>query len=148
MGHTNHYLAIEGEAKDWEEAIRLCGQAIADAGYADETFMNACIEREKEYPTGLPSEVPVAIPHSKVEGIKDNCLCFLRLKNPVTFYRMDSDEESIETTAVFNLAIKDGDQHLEFLQTLMQAVMNKEVVENCMTKELNEIPQYLQEQLG
>ena len=27
---------------------------------------------------------------------------------------MDSDEESIETTAVFNLAIKDGDQHLEF----------------------------------
>ena len=126
MGHTNHYLAIEGEAKDWEEAIRLCGQAIADAGYADETFMNACIEREKEYPTGLPSEVPVAIPHSKV----------------------DSDEESIETTAVFNLAIKDGDQHLEFLQTLMQAVMNKEVVENCMTKELNEIPQYLQEQLG
>ena len=43
MGHTNHYLAIEGEAKDWEEAIRLCGQAIADAGYADETFMNACI---------------------------------------------------------------------------------------------------------
>ena len=136
MGHTNHYLAIEGEAKDWEEAIRLCGQAIADAGYADETFMNACIE------------VPVAIPHSKVEGIKDNCVCFLRLKNPVTFYRMDSDEESIETTAVFNLAIKDGDQHLEFLQTLMQAVMNKEVVENCMTKELNEIPQYLQEQLG
>ena len=105
MGHTNHYLAIEGEAKDWEEAIRLCGQAIADAGYADETFMNACIEREKEYPTGLPSEVPVAIPHSKVEGIKDNCVCFLRLKNPVTFYRMDSDEESIETTAVFNLSL-------------------------------------------
>ena len=66
MGHTNHYLAIEGEAKDWEEAIRLCGQAIADAGYADETFMNACIEREKEYPTGLPIEVRVAIRHSKL----------------------------------------------------------------------------------
>lgn len=114
MGQTNHYLAIEGEAKDWEEAISLCGQAIAKAGYADKTFMKACIEREKEYPTGLPSEVPVAIPHSKVDGIKDNCVCFLRLKNPVRFYRMDSDEESIETTAVFNLAIKDGDQHLEF----------------------------------
>ena len=71
-----------------------------------------------------------------------------KIEKSVTFYRMDSDEESIETTAVFNLAIKDGDQHLEFLQTLMQAVMNKEVVENCMTKELNEIPQYLQEQLG
>ena len=141
MGQTNHYLAIEGEAKDWEEAISLCGQA-------DKTFMKACIEREKEYPTGLPSEVPVAIPHSKVDGIKDNCVCFLRLKNPVRFYRMDSDEESIETTAVFNLAIKDGDQHLEFLQALMQAVMNKEVVENCMTKKLDEIPEYLREQLG
>ena len=82
------------------------------------------------------------------DGIKDNCVCFLRLKNPVRFYRMDSDEESIETTAVFNLAIKDGDQHLEFLQALMQAVMNKEVVENCMTKKLDEIPEYLREQLG
>ena len=61
---------------------------------------------------------------------------------------MDSDEESIETTAVFNLAIKDGDQHLEFLQALMQAVMNKEVVGNCMTKKLDEIPEYLREQLG
>ena len=39
MGQTNHYLAIEGEAKDWEEAISLCGQAIAKAGYADKTFM-------------------------------------------------------------------------------------------------------------
>lgn len=47
MGQTNHYLAIEGEAKDWEEAISLCGQAIAKAGYADKTFMKACIEREK-----------------------------------------------------------------------------------------------------
>lgn len=49
---------------------------------------------------------------------------------------MDSDEESIETTAVFNLAIKDGDQHLEFLQTLMQAVMNKEVVEKLHDKRI------------
>ena len=30
----------------------------------------------------------------------------------------------------------------------MQAVMNKEVVENCMTKKLDEIPEYLREQLG
>lgn len=37
-----------------------------------------------------------------------------KIEKSVTFYRMDSDEESIETTAVFNLAIKDGDQHLEF----------------------------------
>ena len=61
---------------------------------------------------------------------------------------MISFSRRISFSFSFNLAIKDGDQHLEFLQTLMQAVMNKEVVENCMTKELNEIPQYLQEQLG
>lgn len=72
-------------------------------------------------------------------------------KNQYLAFKMAELETEIEMAqymAVFNLAIKDGDQHLEFLQTLMQAVMNKEVVENCMTKELNEIPQYLQEQLG
>ena len=58
MGHTV-IIWQSRRSKDWEEAIRLCGQAIADAGYADK-HLNACIEREKNIQTGLPSEVPVA----------------------------------------------------------------------------------------
>ena len=71
MGHTNHYLAIEGEAKDWEEAIRLCGQAIADAGYADETFMNACIEREKEYVALAERRLELAGENTEIQGFEN-----------------------------------------------------------------------------
>ncbi|MDO4169542.1 MAG: PTS sugar transporter subunit IIA [Lachnospiraceae bacterium] len=148
MGQKNHYLAIEGEASNWEEAIRLCGEAIENAGYADGSFMDACIDREKEYPTGLPTEIPVAIPHSKVESIKENCVCLLRLKEPVEFRRMDDDEKRIQTRIIFNLAIKGGDTHLEFLQTLMSSIMDKEMIEQCMKKEIREIPEYLEKKLN
>lgn len=148
MEQKNHYLAIEGEAKNWEEAIALCAKKMEESGFVDESFGRACIEREKDYPTGLPSEIPVAIPHCKVDGIKENCVCLLRLKEAIEFKRMDDDVESIQTKMVFNLAIKGGDAHLEFLQLLMQSVMDKEMMGICMEKEIDKIPEYLEKKLG
>ena len=62
------YLVIQGTANSSEEAITLCGEALHKAGIVGEDFGKACVEREKDYPTGLPTEIPTAIPHAKVEG--------------------------------------------------------------------------------
>lgn len=128
---NNKFIAIDGEAKDWEEAIRLCGKALVEKGYVDQTFVDGCVEREKEYPTGLPSAIPVAIPHVQSDGIRENSICILRLKNPVIFYRMDSCDEYIKIEMVFNLAIKNTNEHLEYLQKLMGFVMDKEKLQTC-----------------
>lgn len=140
---SNTYLAINGEAGNWEEAITQCGGALKAAGCIGDAFTPACIEREKEFPTGLPSDVPVAIPHSKTEDIFKNAVCLLRLKKPVKFYRMDSDDEYVNTRLVINIAINDNDNHVDFLQHLMSVVTDSEKMENCMAMPIEAIPDYL-----
>ena len=54
------YLVIQGTANSSEEAITLCGEALHKAGIVGEDFGKACVEREKDYPTGLPTEIPTA----------------------------------------------------------------------------------------
>ena len=56
-------IALEGRAEDREEAIRLCGQALCRAGIAEDAFAEGCVRREREYPTGICTDIPVAIPH-------------------------------------------------------------------------------------
>ena len=55
------YLVIQGTANSSEEAITLCGEALHKAGVVGEDFAAACVEREKNFPTGLPTEIPTAI---------------------------------------------------------------------------------------
>lgn len=148
MSSKNVYLAIEGSAKNWEEAIRLCGKHLMDRGSVGQDFIDGCIEREKEYPTGLPSDIPVAIPHSQSNGIKENCVCFLRLDQPVRFNRMDDDEAFVETKLIFNLAIKAAEDHLTFLQKLMEFVTTEGTLKQCSELPLEEIPAFIERELG
>ena len=55
-------------------------------------YRQACIARESSFPTGLPSAVPVALPHAAAEQVKHSCICVLRLKYPVPFMRMQDTQ--------------------------------------------------------
>ena len=143
-----NFIGVEHHAvKDAAEAIRLCGEALVAKGYTDESFIAGCIEREAEYPTGLPSVVPVAIPHCQCDGIKESSICVLRLTEPVKFYRMDDASEHVETKLVFNLAIRGADAQLSFLQKLMAFVMDEEKVRTCETGSVEEMLQFVRENL-
>jgi PTS system galactitol-specific IIA component len=142
------YIAIEGEASTWEEAIRLCGNALVKHQYTDERFIEECIEREKRFPTGLPCVIPVAIPHSQSDGILKTAVCVLRLHEPVNFYRMDDQEQAVETRIIFNMAIKGADDHLVFLQKLMGFVTNQEMVKQCQDLPIQKLSSYLEEKLA
>lgn len=144
---NNHYIAIEGSAKDYQEAISLAAGALYEAGFVGKDFARKCIEREKDYPTGLPTAIPTAIPHCKDAETKGNSICFLHLSRPVTFRRMDDDESSVETDLIFNLAIADAGSHLDVLQKLMQFLNDEEKLNNCRTLKGDALPAYLAKQL-
>ncbi len=147
MGAKTTYLAIEGHADNWEQAIRLCGEQLRKSGNVGPKFTEACLAREIDYPTGLPSEIPVAIPHGSSDDILENTVCFLRTDTPVRFTRMDDDEEYCDTQLIFNIAVKPGEDHLNFLQQLMGLVMDTEALKKCEELPLEEIPAYLEKQL-
>lgn len=142
------YVALEAEAKDWEEALKICGDALIKEGCIGAGFVNACIEREKTFPTGLPTNIPVAIPHAASDEVHAVSVCVLKLKNPVKFNRMDDSSESIDAKMVFNLAIKGHNEHVDYLQKLIAFVMDEEKVQKCLTLSINEIPAYLEKTIS
>ncbi|MDD2980067.1 MAG: PTS sugar transporter subunit IIA [Hespellia sp.] len=144
----NRYLIIHGSAATKEEAIRMCGQALYHDGIVSKNFAQLCIDREQEFPTGLPTEIPTAIPHAKDEGIVESCICFLKLDKPVTFRRMDDDSQEIETDMIFNLAIKDPNEHLAALQNMMSFLNDPEALSKCNTLPEEELVKYLEKKIG
>ena len=142
------YIAIQGDAKNKEEAIGLCGEALFNSGFVGKTFSENCILREREFPTGLPTNIPVAIPHCKDESVIQDSVCFLKLNRPIQFYRMDDEEEIIETDIVFNLAIKESEKHVDVLSNLIKFVTNSENLELCKSLDILEIPKFLENKIG
>lgn len=144
----NRYLVIHGSAADRNEAIRMCGSALYKAGLVSEQFGELCINREREYPTGLPTEIPTAIPHAKDDGIVESSVCFLMLDEPVTFQRMDDDSEYIRTDMIFNLAIKDPNEHLNALQNMMAFLNDSDALQKCRSLSDEELEDYLRKNIG
>jgi PTS system galactitol-specific IIA component len=141
-------LTVSGSAKNWEEAIALCGEKMSEYGYVELPFADECILREKEFPTGIPSEIPIAIPHAKSANIKKDCICLLRLDSPVIFNRMDSTDESVEVELVLNLALRDSGKHLVFLQKLMSIVQDVELLDSLRILPLDKLQITMEEKLS
>ena len=144
----NKYVVIHGKAANAEEAILMCGEALYKEGVAGKGFGKNCVAREKDFPTGLPTEIPVAIPHCQDDSVKANAICVLMLEHPVEFRRMDDEEESVMTDMLFNLAVMDADEHLEALQNLMVFLNNTEIVKECREKSDAELIKCLKEHIG
>mgnify|MGYP000910268343 CR=1 FL=1 len=147
MNSGNKYIAIEGCAASYEEAIQLCGQSLCRAGYVGSSFVQECIAREKEYPTGLCTDIPVAIPHCKSKAIFKNAVCYLRLQEPVAFRRMDDDEATVSTRSIFNIAIKSEGDHLVFLQKMMGVVTDTELLRRLEKIDIEKAPDLLRRSL-
>lgn len=144
----NKYIVIHGNAKNAEEAILMCGEALHKEGIAGAEFGKKCVIREKDFPTGLPTDIPVAIPHCHDDSVNSNAICILKLDNPVEFRRMDDDQETIMTDMLFNLAVMDADEHLQALQNLMIFLSDTETFKACREKSDDELIAYMKEHIG
>lgn len=127
----NNFIVIEKSAKNWEEAISLCAAELHRRGLVDAQFCAACVAREKEFPTGLETEVGVAIPHTTANHVHENAICLLKLQEPVGFCRMDDPDEEAEVHFVFNLAVCDPNQQLNVLRAIMTLVQDGDYLRQC-----------------
>lgn len=120
---------IELEANSKEEALRLLGGRLIEQGYVKEDFIESLLEREKNYPTGLPTEpFGVAIPHTDGDRVHKSTVAFASLKNPVKFLMMGTDDKLVDVKLIFMLALKSPDDQLEMLQKLMELIQDPEMV--------------------
>lgn len=122
------------EAKTWEDVMKNLGQKLIDAGYSKESYIDALIAREKDFPTGLDIDgLGVAIPHTDVSHVNKAGIAIGVLKEPVTFIQMGTDDEEVGVKLIFMLAVTDPNDHIDELQRIIEIIQDKGVLEKLFT---------------
>jgi galactitol PTS system EIIA component len=110
---------IDFETK--EEALQYVGNYLYEKGFVKESFTQALLDREKVYPTGLPTEpIRVAIPHADVEHVNKPAIAVTILNKPLEFHNMADNQSTEEVNIIFVLAIKTPKSQIDLLQKLME----------------------------
>lgn len=132
-------IVMKEDFSDYEEAIRYGGDLLFKHGYVKDTYTESVLERERNYPTGLPTEpVFVAIPHTGSEHVIKSMFCLMVFNKPVLFHQMGSKDEMIPAEIMLMLAIDGGEKHLEFLSGIMGIFSESSVLERIETAKSKE----------
>ncbi len=118
-------------AKNSEEVIRLLSNLALEQKCIEPIFIEKILEREKEYPTGLPTEVPIAIPH-----VHDGCLksffSMAALTESVEFFCMGDPEEKVSTRLVFLFGITDPSRQTMVLKKFSTIFQDSDFLNQCI----------------
>ncbi|MGB4985105.1 MAG: PTS sugar transporter subunit IIA [Erysipelotrichaceae bacterium] len=119
-----------------DEALKILADEFLKAGVVNDKFYEGIKQREIIYPTGLLLEngMGVAIPHTDGDKVVRSQIGFMSLSTPVIFKEMGQDDNPIEVSMIFMLALKEAHEQLETLSNLMNLFQNSEVMErlvNC-----------------
>jgi PTS system galactitol-specific IIA component len=117
------------KAKDFSQVMEEVGTLFIKEGYAKDTYIEALIKRENEFPTGLDIDgIGVAIPHTDVSHVNKAGIGIGVLEEPVTFLQMGTDDEEVQVKLVFMLCITDPNKHIDELQRILEIIQDKEVL--------------------
>jgi PTS system galactitol-specific IIA component len=113
-------IQVNLEVKDSAEVIRILGGLLYEHGLVHDTFIEAVLEREKVFATGLPTpEIQVAIPHADVEHVKRSAIAVGVLADPVSFGEMGNPDGTVNVQIVCCLAVKESESLVSLLQNLV-----------------------------
>lgn len=121
-------LCIAGiNAENSTELLRYLSDILYKEGFVKEEYGEKVIEREKIYPTALPtSGYKVAIPHTDSEFVNKSIISVASLAKSVFFNVMGSPEETVPVRVVFMLAIKEKEKQVEVIGQLIELIIKDE----------------------
>jgi len=118
------------KAKSSKEVIQLLGDVLARYGYVKDSWIQAVIDREEAFPTGLNmpgDDCNIAIPHTDVDHVLKPGVAVAILAHPVTFIHMATDDQLVPVELVFALAISDPKQVIDSLKRIVTALQKPEL---------------------
>lgn len=119
--HASLCLA-QAEAKDADDLLRQLARTAFAAGYVHAGFEEALLAREAVYPTGLPGEPPLAIPHADAQHVRRAGMGVAVLRGPVSFRNMGDPSELLPVRTAFLLLVRDPGAQLPALVALSALV--------------------------
>ena len=128
-------LRIDEAESDTEVLKRMCDH-LYEKGIVKETYKEAILERESNFPTGLNTGgINVAIPHADVLHVKEASLCVGILNPTVDFHAIDEPEVKLPIRLVIMLVLTEPHGHLEMLQKVVGLIQNQDDVAKIVTSE-------------
>ncbi|BDR59294.1 PTS sugar transporter subunit IIA [Xylocopilactobacillus apicola] len=118
---------------DREEALNFSAQKLLDNGLVKKTYAQAILEREKIFPTGLPTgNIKVAIPHADAEHVNESALAITTLKKPVGFQNMGDPDSTLDVSIIIMMAIAEPKKQVAMLQQLMKIVQDQDYLQKIL----------------
>lgn len=116
----DEYVLVRPRVTTRDDVILMLSDALARHGAVSPEYGRDVLQREQQYPTGLPTQgIKVAIPHAGSEHVIRSAMAVALLDKPVTFHCMDKPEEGLPVRIVFLLANKKPDEQVKFLRSIM-----------------------------
>lgn len=142
-------IAVGVAAETREEVFEKLAEPLFRYGFVREGFLEGVKERERNFPTGLPT-VPfgVAIPHTDPKYVKDNAVSVGVLKEPVKFTVMGTEDETTEVRLVFLLALNESQKQLNILKDITGIIRDEHLLGSFLAMNEEEIYKTLKEKLG
>ena len=130
----------EYSLKNNTEALETTAQLLYEKDLVKDSYLNAIMEREKSFPTGLEFEnYGIAIPHTDSEHVNSEAMVINILKNPVKFEQMAAEGLYTDVNIIVMLAIKNKENQVPYLQALIDIFQDKEKVNTLLECENNDI---------
>lgn len=124
-------LDVEGETR--EEIFKQIADLFMEKGIAKDTYYQGLIDREAEFPTGLPiGDYNIAIPHTYPEHYNDIGICVCVPKQPIKFCDMGDKEHELDVHVVVALALKKLDDSIKMLPSLMSFFADEDNIKALM----------------
>lgn len=119
------HVGLEVPSRD--ALFRRMATTLEHEGRVADTFLQGLIDREVNFPTGLPVNGGVAIPHTDAEHVIEDSISIATLATPVGFREMaGADDTEIPVDVVFMLALGGSGHHLTILQQVLKCIQDPE----------------------
>lgn len=127
---TPELMFFDFEASDRVDFFTKMSQILMDKGYVKESWLDAIMTREKNYPTGLAFEhISVALPHVDPEHLVKPYIAVIKPKEPVIFEGMAGIGGDIPAELIVNLGLlAHAEGQVAVLQALMGVFMEEDTV--------------------
>lgn len=133
----------------YQEAIRFAGNILVEKGTVQSSYVDTCIDRETDFPTGLSlaNDKAVAIPHGDSEFVNISSISILRLINPVEFGRMENKEQSVSCSFIFILALASSQQHINVLRKIVSFIQDDDFLNTCQVVNIEAAQELIEKKL-
>ncbi len=131
--YENVYLLRIDGGNDSSELLREMSQYAIDNDLATENYLDALLEREQQYPTGIQASLGIAIPHADQCYTIENTIVVALLNKPVIFKSMGYGKE-MEVEVVFMLLLNKEDKQVKVLSELVNFIQNESKLKELFTE--------------